>query len=133
MATGKRSRLTAFAAVFTVSDVTAALNFMVGRLGFDEHYRTGKPPSYAIVERGAVSLHLMAAVQSPQTLGRSSIYVFVESVDRLHLELQERGCPVECPPAETDYGMREMAVRDPDGNRITFGEELRTQLRALSE
>jgi hypothetical protein len=24
-----------------------------------------------------------------------------------------------------DYGMREMSLRDPDGNRITFGQEVK--------
>jgi hypothetical protein len=48
--------LNAFAAVFTVGDVGASLGFFVDRLGFREHFRLGDPPSYAIVERDAVSI-----------------------------------------------------------------------------
>jgi hypothetical protein len=28
----------------------------------------------------------------------------------------------EAPPGDFFYGMREMSVRDPDGNRLTFGQ-----------
>ena len=115
-------RLNAFAAVFTVGDVAASLGFFLGRLGFREHFRLGDPPSYAIVERDAVSIHLMPASEAPETCGRSSIYVFATDVDRLQRELQDLGCPIEVPPTDFFYGMREMSVRDPDGNRITFGQ-----------
>jgi len=115
-------RLNAFAVVFTVGDVALSLGFFLARLGFREHFRLGDPPSYAIVERDAVSIHLMPAGEAPEARGRSSIYVFVGDVDRLHAELQNLGCPIEVPPADFFYGMREMSVRDPDGNRITFGQ-----------
>ena len=116
-------RLKAFAAVFTVADVAASLGFYLARLGFREHFRLGDPPSYAIIERDAVSLHLMPASEAPESCGRSSIYVFVTAVDQLHTELHALGCPIEVPPADFFYGMREMSVRDLDGNRITFGQE----------
>jgi hypothetical protein len=114
-------KLLAFAAVFTVSDVGRSLEFYLGQLGFREFFRLGDPPSYAIVERDAVSLHLMPASQEARGLGRSSIYVFV-AVDALHDELRALGCAIERAPADYDYGMREMSLRDPDDNRITFGQ-----------
>ena len=55
----------------------------------------------------------------------SSIYVFAAGVDALHDELRALGCAIETAPADYDYGMREMSVRDPDGNRITFGQEVK--------
>jgi catechol 2,3-dioxygenase-like lactoylglutathione lyase family enzyme len=115
-------KLNAFAAVFTVRDVGASLGFFLGRLGFREHFRLGDPPSYAIVERDAVSIHLMPASEAPDSCGRSSIYIFVTDVDRLHTQLQELGCSIEVPPTDFSYGMREMSVCDLDGNRITFGQ-----------
>lgn len=112
-----------FSAVFTVSDVGASLAFYGGRLGFGERFRMGEPPDYAIIEREDVSLHLMPARQAPEGLGLSSIYVYVDDVGGLHGELLARGCPIEAGPEDFAYGMREMSVRDPDGNRITFAEE----------
>ena len=116
--------LAAFAAVFTVVEVAPSLRFFVDRLGFKIHFQMGEPATYAIVERDQVSLHLMPASQDARGLGRSSIYVFAAGVDRLHDELLSRGCPIEAAPEDLSYGMREMSVRDPDGNRLTFGEEI---------
>lgn len=118
-------RLRSFSAVFTVRDVAAALAFYVERLGFAEEFRIGDPPTYASVERDMVSIQLMPAAQSRDTLGRSSIYVFADGVDALHESLLGRGAPIEMAPRDIAYGMREMSLRDPDGNRITFGQAVR--------
>ena len=45
--------------------------------------------------------------------------------DALHAALVATGCPIEIAPQDFSYGMREMSVRDPDGNRVTFGEEIK--------
>ena len=119
-------RLTAFAAVFTVADVALSLRHYVEKLGFGVHFQHGDPPSYAIIDRDCVSLHLMPARRDFSALGHSSIYVFSEDVDTLHSELVARGCPIEVAPANYDYGMREFSIRDPAGNRVTFGQEIAT-------
>jgi uncharacterized glyoxalase superfamily protein PhnB len=118
-------KLNAFSAVFTVSNVGGALDFLVERLGFVEQFRMGDPATYAIADRDAVSIQLMPAERGPETLGHGRIYVFATDVAALHAELTGRGCPIEMAPADLPYGMREMAVRDPDGNRITFGQEIK--------
>src|SRR5437879_12592425 len=97
-------KLNAFAGVFTVGDVAASLGFFLGRLGFREHFRLGDPPSYAIVERDAVSIHLMPASEMHDTRGRSTIYVVVTDVDRRPTELQDLGCPLAAPPAAVLHG-----------------------------
>ena len=117
-------KLVAFAAVFAVADCGTSLAFYVDRLGFRVHFQMGDPISYAIVERDAVSIHLIPASQDA-TMGRSSIYVFATDVDALHDELRASSCTIEVPPTDFFYGMREMSVRDLDGNRITFGQEVK--------
>ncbi len=67
------SKLTAFAAVFTVADIAPSLRFHVERPGFAIHFQVGDPPSHALVGRNAVSLHLMPKAQDPRGLGTSSI------------------------------------------------------------
>lgn len=94
-----------------MSDVSRGLEFYLGRLGFCEFFRLGDPPNYAIVERDAVSPHLMPACQEARGLGRSSIYVFATAVDALHEQLRAPGCGIERAPANFDYGMREMSLR----------------------
>jgi catechol 2,3-dioxygenase-like lactoylglutathione lyase family enzyme len=109
MAAGEAAKLVAFAAVFAVTDVDASCAFYVHRLDFRVHFQMGDPISCAIVERDAVSMHLMPASQDT-TIGRSSIYVFTADVDALHDELRTNGCVIEVPP--TDF--LRSAQRRPD-------------------
>lgn len=123
--TPARAKLQAFAAVLTAEDVGRSLRFFADRLGFGVEFALGDPPEYAILERDSVSIHLMPASRDRASLGRSSVYVFTADVDALHAELLALGCPIEVAPADFSYGMRETSVRDPDGNRITFGAEVK--------
>jgi catechol 2,3-dioxygenase-like lactoylglutathione lyase family enzyme len=122
--------LAAFAAVFTVREVAASLAFYRDRLGFKPHFVLGDPPTYAIIERDSVMLHLMPAARAPDTLGKSSIYVFAHGVDALAAAVAAAGAVLEVTPQDFDYGMREFSLRDPDGNRLTFGEEVRASRAA---
>jgi uncharacterized glyoxalase superfamily protein PhnB len=53
--------------------------------------------------------------------GSSGIYVVAEDVDALFARAIAAGAAVLREPADTDYGSRECAVRDPEGNRWSFG------------
>ena len=46
------------------------------------------------------------------------IHLFVDSVDDWHAELRSRRVPIELPPTDQPWGLREMHVIDPDGNRL---------------
>lgn len=92
MNTGETGKLVVFAAVFTVADCGSSLAFYVDRLGFHVHFQMGDPVSYSIVERDAVSIHLMPTRgDGAEAPGRSSIYVFTGDVDALHDELRAAG------------------------------------------
>lgn len=114
--------LTGFASVLTVTNVAAALAYYVDVLHFTVQFQMGSPASYAIIERGHVSLHLMPVSQDPATLGCARVYVYAAGVDALQAEFRARGCAIEVEAQDFAYGMREFSVRDPDGNRLTFGE-----------
>ena len=124
MTSAETPKLQAFSAVFAVRDVARSMAFYAERLGFREEFRHGEPLNYASVARDAVSVHLKLASRELDAPGRSSIYVFAADVDALHDELRERGCDIEVPPTDFFYGMREMALRDVDGNHITFGHAI---------
>jgi uncharacterized glyoxalase superfamily protein PhnB len=123
MTNGETTKLQAFSAVFAVRDVARSMAYYAERLGFREEFRHGEPLNYASVARDTVSVHLKLANPSDAP-GRSSIYVFAANVDALHDELRQRGCDIEVPPTDFFYGMREMALRDVDGNHITFGHPI---------
>jgi uncharacterized glyoxalase superfamily protein PhnB len=53
--------------------------------------------------------------------GGSGIYVVTDDVDSLFARAVATGAAVIREPQDTDYGSREFAVRDPEGNRWSFG------------
>ena len=117
--------LVSLAAVLVVADVAGAIDFYVSRLGCVECFRVGDPVDYAAVERGALVLNLMPAPRAPAALGQAHLHVMVTALDALYAELVGRGVAIEVAPQDFWYGLREFSLRDPDGNRLTFGEATR--------
>ena len=52
------------------------------------------------------------------------VYLRVEGVDDLYHELTTRGARPITAPEDKPWGLREFAVRTPDGHRMTFGEPI---------
>jgi uncharacterized glyoxalase superfamily protein PhnB len=46
--------------------------------------------------------------------------LWVDDVDALYRELRQRGADIRQPPANFEWGVREMRVGDPDGHRLRF-------------
>lgn len=84
---------------------------------------------YAIVKRAGVWLHLQIRrgerPKPPRAAFERDVYLYVDDVDALHLELQRRGATVRSAPAMTPHGIRELVVEDLNGYRIAFGEQRR--------
>ena len=122
-----------------VRDAAAAVEFYRGRLGFDVlHHDSG----FAVLARDDAVLHLWEA--SDETwreresldrpirsgaesfiAGTASCRIETAGVDDLYVELAEADVlhPVSRDGvSETDYGTREFATVDLDGNLVTFFE-----------
>ena len=50
-----------------------------------------------------------------------ALYVAVDDPDALHARAKAAGSKIEMEPRNTDYGSRDFACRDPDGNLWSFG------------
>ena len=50
-----------------------------------------------------------------------SLYVAVDDPDVLHDRVAASGATIEMPLRDTDYGSRDFACRDPEGNLWSFG------------
>jgi predicted lactoylglutathione lyase len=117
-------------------DLSASLRFYEA-LGFTN---VGAPPDqwdYLILARGAIMVHLIADPTVDPLRTASSCYVYVDDADALYLRWQaswpqlsrdelDAGARLVA-PTDTPYGMREMAVVDPDGNLVRVGSSLPTQ------
>jgi uncharacterized glyoxalase superfamily protein PhnB len=47
-------------------------------------------------------------------------YFVIDNVDEYYQEIIHRGIKVAEPPADTEWNAREMAIIDPDGNKLRF-------------
>ena len=120
------------------SDVAAAIAFYTGRLGFETLHHDG---GFAVLRRDDAVLHLWESgdeswrtrgdvLERPVSTGAESFLagtascrIEVEGIDELYAEL--RAADVLHPVSrdgvdDTDFGTREFATLDLDGNLVTF-------------
>ena len=104
-----------------VADISAAVAFYVGRLGFTEGFTWGEPPTFAGVNLDQVQIFLEQGIPDPQG---SSVYFVVGDADELFEFQRASGVDVVVTPDDRGYGLRDYTVRDLDGNALTFGHRL---------
>ena len=113
--------------VIQVSGSVAAEEFYCQGLGFTlvSSWRpapTQNDPRYMTLARDGARLHVHSFQGG--MVGASAAYVFVDDVDSVYEELLSNGVPVSGPPVDQTWETREIMVRDPDRNVVTFGQRL---------
>jgi uncharacterized glyoxalase superfamily protein PhnB len=76
---------------------------------------------YGYAARDGIEIHLGVVPDATRHTGAA--YLFVEDADGLAETWRSAGVDVH-PPQDTEWGQREGAVVDPDGNVIRFGSPL---------
>ncbi len=114
--------------VVFVRDVRSSARFYHDVLGFSIDFFHGEPPFYGSVSREGACLHLKFVHQPVLKVGPEdqaafiSVFVEVENVKRLYVELLERGVRFDQKLQKEAWGGRDFIVRDPDGNALCFAE-----------
>jgi uncharacterized glyoxalase superfamily protein PhnB len=62
-----------------------------------------------------------ALVGAPDARRTDGLYVAVDDADGLHARVAASGCTIVTPLHDTDYGSRDFACRDGEGNLWSFG------------
>lgn len=107
-------------------DAHAAIEFLCDALGFERHavHETddGKV-GHAELRHGdgMVMVGTRGIEGDLYESGRTTIYVVVKDPDALHDRAKAAGAEIVRPLAEQDYGSRDFAARDPEGNVWAFG------------
>lgn len=99
-----------------VKDLSAAVDFYANKLGFSHVFTWGKPPELAGVNLGEVSVHLSEG--GPQ---ENALYFVIEDADEMYDFHVSQGVDIMFPPGDRPYELRDYAVRDPWGNKLSFG------------
>src|SRR5438445_13711840 len=111
--------------VLQVRGSVAAEEFYCRGLGFTlltswPSVDTRRDPRYLTLVRDGARLHVHSFQGGGA--GAGAVYVFVDDIDAVHAELMSHGVSVPVSPIDQEWGVREIAVRDPDGNVVTFGQ-----------
>jgi uncharacterized glyoxalase superfamily protein PhnB len=110
-------------------DARALIRFLVDAFGFEETvvYGEGNNVEHAQLSwplGGGIMLGSARATPDdpwPVQPGSTGCYVVTDNPDELHARAVAAGAEIIDPPHETDYGSRDFAARDPEGNRWSFG------------
>lgn len=110
--------------VFHVSDIDRSVAFYCEQLGFNVDFKYGEPATYAGLSLGSIYLHISSMYPYKNNTGHGNIYMMFDEVDTLYDRLVQSGVEFNCGIADRDYGLRDFAIKDPDGNQIGIGAEL---------
>jgi uncharacterized glyoxalase superfamily protein PhnB len=107
-------------------DAHAAIEFLTTALGFERHavYETddGKV-AHAELRHGNGMIMLGSRGSEPSVYDtrRAAIYVVVDDPDALYERAKAAGAKIVAELADQDYGSRDFAVEDTEGNVFDFG------------
>lgn len=109
-----------------VSSVPRAAEFFRDKLGFAIDFLHGSPAFYGSVSRDGVALHLrfvhepVVALEVREKESLLSAFIAVENVKALFEEYKANDVPFVWLLRKEPWGGPTFAVRDPDGNCISF-------------
>ena len=101
-------------------DLVRTEAWYAGTLGFRA---TGREDGWLRIERDGVALMVMRNAHLGAPQATATQYVVVDDVDALWERVRDRLAP-EWGPETMPYGVREFAVRDPDGYLLSFGQRV---------
>jgi catechol 2,3-dioxygenase-like lactoylglutathione lyase family enzyme len=109
-----------------VDDMRRSLDFYLEVLGFTQtgYYPIASQPMRTEVRRDDIAIVLLTETargtgEKPAFTG--ALYIFPENIDRLADELRGQ-VPFAWGPEDTNFGIREFAIRDPDGYTLVFAQ-----------
>ena len=111
--------------VLAVPDLAPSVIWWREAMGFEVVFEL---PGWTFLKSGACRIRLGECPDAPavQALGDHQYFAFlhVDDVNGLHRRLSEAGARILKPPTDEPWGMREMAVRTPDGHRFMVGQAI---------
>ena len=107
------------APLLLVPDVAATADFYRSILGFRAD-PGADTPEYSVVWRDNAAVHFAKGEYAPTGV---RIFFWVEDVNALYEQVTKRGAPIAVPIGTRPYGVRDFAIRDPNGVEIVCGQD----------
>ena len=110
--------------VLEVSDMARSVLFYRDILGFKTSM-FGDPATFTIVQRDAITIALDASRRGQTSNNQYwAAYLYVSNVEQVYSEFRQRSVPIHRDIQNTDYGLRDFDIVDPDGYILAFGQPL---------
>ncbi len=110
------------ATIFHVKNVDASIAYYTTVVGFTLDFRYN---DIAGLEYGPVLIYLSGPAQDvKKEIGGGTMYIFCDEIDAYYEEIVAKGAIISVPIDDRQYGMRDFAMQDIDGNIITFGKSI---------
>ncbi|MCL4673452.1 MAG: VOC family protein [Sphingomonadaceae bacterium] len=120
-----RARILDFNFVLAVPDAMATARWWVEQMGFGGMQDLG---GWVFVERERFLIMLGSC---PDAIPVSDLgdhqyfgYIRLDDLDAYYAEISDKAVEFIKHPTDEPWGMREFAVRTPDGHRVMFGQEV---------
>lgn len=118
-------RITHSRCVLAVRDLAVSSRFYMDVLGFQRDFGDGSD-GWSFLSRDGFRVMLGECRDATPAgeLGDHSwfVYLTVEDVDGLYADVSRGGAEILSQPTTKPWGLREFALRTPDGHRIVCGE-----------
>jgi catechol 2,3-dioxygenase-like lactoylglutathione lyase family enzyme len=106
-----------------VSDIPIAVEFYVKKLGFQQAFTWGEPPTFAGVNLGKVQMFLAKGAPTPSS-EVGAAYFLVGDADQLYEFHRNNGVEIAQAIDDRPYGIRDYVLRDLYGYHLVFGHHL---------
>jgi len=117
----KTTTVCAIVPILRVPDVVSTVRFYVDKLGFGEEWTWGDPPYYAGASIDGNKLHFIQSKEIPAA-GSDASYLMVVGIDAYYDRLQQSGVQIVQPLGLRPYGLRDFAIHDLNGYKVSIGE-----------
>ena len=114
--------------ILCYDDAPAAIDFLERAFGCERrevHEGQNGGVAHAVLTCGDVHVMLSSTNEGDpvytQGAGKTGIYVVADDIDALFERAKGAGAEVVMEPTDQEYGSRDFAVRDPEGNVWAFG------------
>lgn len=117
--TSKPEQFCQGAPLLLVPDVRATAAFYRSVLGFKSD-PGADTPEYSVVWRDNAAVHLAQGEHEPMGV---RVSFWVKDVNTLYEEVRQRGAAIAVPIGTRPYGVRDFAIRDPNGVMVVCGQD----------
>ena len=101
---------------FHVKELGKSIDFHTNSLEFKLDFKYGS--NYARLHLNNFELHLSSQCPYKNNTGHRNICLIIPEVDELYHKLQSECHMFYCKIGDRDYGIRDFALQDPNGNQI---------------